>query len=166
MSNTVTGAIQAVSVRRETKAGKALRSPLYSFNIEDVWYNCGFSNPAVSKGDRVSFEFSEDAYGKVCDVESLVTTASGASGATSPAMPVRPDSRQNSIVYQSSRKDAINVATIVVSNGLLKLPAAKADQVDALLGFIESLTDDFAVAALTPEIKPVQAETKEVVDDE
>jgi len=150
----VTGVVETVSIKNETRAGKALRSPLYSFKLDNQqWYNCGFDDPKVGQGDVVGFTYTEDTYGyavqkgTVVAMESTPTTA----GRTGKAIKVAND-RQNSIIYQSSRKDAIQVIGIAIEAGAVTLPTTKSDKFDAILELINLITDQFAFAALSPEI--------------
>jgi len=48
------GFVEVVSAKTETKAGKRLRSPLYSFKVGELWYGCGFDNPNIEKGRTVT----------------------------------------------------------------------------------------------------------------
>lgn len=57
--------------------------------------------------------------------------------------------RQGVIVYQSSRKDAIEVATAVLQAGVLPLPTAKGDKFDAFMAFVDELTDKFHGEAMS-----------------
>lgn len=53
------------------------------------------------------------------------------------------DKRQRVILYQSSRKDSIEVAKAVLEAGVIPLPTKKEDKFDAFMAFVDSLTDKF-----------------------
>ena len=155
MSNSVTGIVEAVSAKTETKAGKKLRSPMYSFKLDDGnWYGCGFDNPHINKGMTVFFNFEEGQYGKQAVVSSMEVVEEAA---TKPATAGGPatsysNDRQNSIVCQSSRNDALEFAKLAQETGALVLPTSKANKLEALEAFVEMYTDKFAYAALNPTI--------------
>lgn len=163
----VSGEVSVVIVKNETKTGKPLRSPLYSINMNDTWFNFGFDNPKISKGDNVSFEANKDTYGMVGDASSVVVNDNSGSAAASVGGTVayKPDNnRQNSIVYQSSRKDAINVVGILLENEAIVLPAKK-DKMDVILALVDTITEEYAVAAISPEIKDKEVIVEEVEDE-
>jgi hypothetical protein len=62
--------IEAVSTKEvKTKRGM---SPTYAFKGDDgQWYNCGFDNPSVIKGDEVEFDFESTKYGNKVSFESF-----------------------------------------------------------------------------------------------
>lgn len=81
------------------------------------------------------------------------------------------DSRNASIVYQSSRKDALAMVEMLLENGAVKLPA----QQSKIAGVIEALVDRFtalyyddveALGALDRAGPPPAAEKSAPADDE
>lgn len=159
-----TGIVEVVSEKHESNAGKPFRTPLYSVKMNDEqWYGCGFKNPNVQQGDNITFLFETDGQYKNMDVGTIVKAATSAGSGTK-ARAVSPDQRQQSIVYQSSRKDAINLLTIAVNHDLVKLP--KASAYDTLLGLVDDLTLDFARKAIAPDLEADPEPAVEVVTDE
>jgi len=83
------GVVEAVSskdveIKRGPKAGST--SKIYSFKVGDSWYKTGFKS-MVSKGDEVSFEYTDGAYGKDVKVASL-----SKAGSSTPTTSVSPPS--------------------------------------------------------------------------
>lgn len=162
----VSGEVSVVSVKNETKTGKPLRSPLYSINMNDTWFNFGFDNPKVSKGDSISFEAKQDQYGMVGDASSVVvnSNAGNAANTADKVVGTPSNSRQNSIVYQSSRKDAINIVGILLDVDAISLPAKK-DKMDVILALVDTITEEYATSALNPEINDKVVVVEEVDDE-
>jgi len=160
------GYVEAVSAKTTSKAGKVFRSPLYSFLVNEEWYGCGFDNPNVEQGDMIDFTFVQGARGKDVEVSSI---NKGIAQAVSPAegagtQPVNIDNRQLSIVFQSSRKDAIQVITAAAAAGYAKIP--KTNSYEVFLDLIDDLTQEFCHAALVPVLEPKQEVQEEVINDE
>lgn len=128
----VTGTVEVVTTR-----GKAT-----NIKVGDEWYGCGFKGFPYSKGDTVSFDVIQRGKYKNVDMDSLkkVEGASSNSSSASNYSPASNDNRQKSIAFQSSRKDAIEVAKIAVANELISIPAAKAKRLDVVLALIDELT--------------------------
>lgn len=143
-----TGVVARINTTTKTKAGKVLRSPLYSFAIDDTWFSCGFDKPLAEEGSLIEFSYEEDDYGKQVDVASIKVLDAGSPAAKSAGATITPDARQLSIVYQSSRKDAIALITLAADKELVKLP--KTTGYDALLGLVEDLTVEFTKKAMNP----------------
>lgn len=164
---TVQGYVETVQVKTTAKSGKPLRSPLYSMKIDGQWYGCGFDNPGVSEGETISFDFTEGQYGKELTSGSISKVAAGtapAATAGGKASSVTPDQRQASIVYQSSRKDAIALLDFATARELVKLP--KAGGYDALLAMVDDLTLEFARKAVAPDLSEAAEVPVEVAHDE
>jgi len=64
-----------VEIKRGPKAGST--SKVYSFKIDGEWYKTGFKS-MVNKGDNVSFNYTDGAYGKDVQVASLSKLDGGA----------------------------------------------------------------------------------------
>jgi len=149
------GFVEVVNTTTETKSGKRLRSPLYSFKVGDDWFGCGFDNPKIEKGDTVEFSYSEGQYGKEADVSSIVkkSNADVKTAATSKSTGVSvAGDRQVSIVYQSQHRDAVAFVQFAVEQGAIKLPAKQADKYDVLLDLVEGLTVQWTLDALDPDL--------------
>lgn len=74
--------------------------------------------------------------------ESAAPAASGGGGGGSS------DSRQGVIVYQSSRKDAIQVSVALLEANIVPMPSAKAQKFDAFMAFVDELTDTYYTEAM------------------
>lgn len=146
------GFVEVVSAKNESAAGKRFRSPLYSFKINEDWFNCGFDNPNISKGDSIEFSFTEDKFGKNVDVKSIQKSTSApvaTSSGKARAVPVSGD-RQVSIVYQSQHRDAIEAVNFMITNGLVKLPTKQADKYDTYMELVKTVTVTWANESLDP----------------
>lgn len=129
---------------------------LWSFQIEGMnkWFRCGENEPPIATGNAI--KFVEDR-NKV-DVTSIqivdaseVTATQTTPCATAPASPnvgstraVR-TTRDVSIEWQSSRKDAIAVACAALDNECLDIPksAAKGKKFDLFKAIIRTMTEEF-----------------------
>lgn len=158
-----TGVVERVNVKTKAKSGAPLKSPLYSFAMGGEWYGCGFDNPNLTEGDSISFEFTEGQWGKEANVKSISKEAA-ASPTKGVSHSVNPDARQMSIVYQSSRKDAIHLIEIALVQGAVKLP--KTDGYGTLLGLVDDLALDFAKKALAPVFEEESITVEVLSDDE
>jgi len=158
-----TGTVEYVSQKTEAASGKKLNSPLFSFKLNDEWFGCGFDDPRVAEGDTITFTFNSTQYGSEVVKNSIVKTAADTSPAAATKKVSSPDARQVSIVYQSSRKDAINAIDIAVSTGVLTLPKGKGYEV--LFDLIDELTLDFARKAIQPDLSENVEVDVEVVDE-
>ncbi len=147
-----TGVVQFVKseVKQSNRTGKSFQ--VHSIKMDDEWYNCGFNDPGVFEGDNVEIIYDSGKYGR--DVEKgNVTRISGplSSGkanvptgqTNAPAATVSKDNRQDSIHFQSSRKDAIAVAELAIKHDLLKLPTAQNKKLDAVLQFVDHMTNQY-----------------------
>lgn len=110
---TVTGVVTDIKSRNiNTKRGM---SAVYDLFVDGVKYGAGFTSPKCSVGDTVEF-FAGDrnGYPNVDGPVRLVTTGGGAATPTAgvpkntAAFPVSTDSREYSIIRQSSLKSAVD----------------------------------------------------------
>lgn len=98
--------------------------PTYSFKAGGEWYKCGFKNPRVAVGDVVEFTFTEGAYGKDVNMDTLKKAGGGAPSTSTPparpatgggygsgkgVFPIPPLDGQRSIVRQNSLTNAVNL---------------------------------------------------------
>jgi hypothetical protein len=122
---------------------------LYTIMLDGdpTYYGCGEDNPrahGAQEGGTVSFEWKENAKGKAVVTKGSVV-ASNDAPAQAEAAPVpsasnaapAADYRQKSIIFQSSRKDAIELVSLALNLGAVALPKTVAKQFE----FIESLVD-------------------------
>lgn len=122
----------------------------YSLKVDgyDKWLNAGFSAPDVSEGDYVTIKAEENERGfmDIKNVEVSTAPARGASkGAAAVSAGSGSDSRQSSIHYQSSRKDAIEVVQLLLSKDALPISAATskagvAKRYEEIMAIIDKLT--------------------------
>lgn len=146
MSDKVVGFVEAVPEKSGTsKKGKAWT--LYAVKVDGVHYSCGFDRPSVNPGDYVSIvvvkdDRGYDSVGKltVLPAPAQAQVSSAASATTHPA-----GDRNSSIVYQSSRKDALELVQLLMAEDALPISAAKtaagkAARYAELLALVDKLT--------------------------
>jgi len=117
-----------------------------SFTIKldgvDVWYRAGAKRWAgiAEPGNRVAFDAEPNLGRDDAKIVSDVVLAKAAPAAA-PGAPYASGGgdRNNSIVYQSSRKDALALVALLAQTGALKLPAAQA----AKAGAVEAALDRY-----------------------
>ena len=157
MSNRTKGTVTAI--------GKGKYDGFYlMLDGEKFYYNTKF-NPKVGVGDvaGIEYEKSGDIRGNVTKVK-LMTDNGGPKGFQADAQPAKRSgggksfggggfndpARQDSIVYQSSRKDALQLVELLLSNGAFALKGtadAKRVQIEELL---DEITVTFFKAAEAP----------------
>lgn len=156
-------------VSKINSANRAGRT-VYSVQVNGQYYG-GFWNdaPKCQEGDNVQFDATQNGqYWNANPNTMQVVSAPAAPAASAPATGGRSfnDNRQDSIVFQSSRKDAIQLVGIMLANDALTLPAKKADKYSVLVDIVRELTDEFAYDALSPSIlSPDERLQREVMDD-
>jgi hypothetical protein len=122
----------------------------YSAQVDNEWYGAGFDQPKFSEGDTIEFnveqrgKFKNLQYPKV--LGSAVSGSSGGSTASAPEP--RVDTRNISIVYQSSRKDAIEFVAMLLANQAVPLPTKKSDQADAIKALVEDYASQFYIRVM------------------
>ena len=110
----------------DSKGGTGKKGPwtLYKGKINGKWYSFGFTKPPVAKGDYGSFVIEqENGYDVVKSAAKLGAPKQEA--ATQPASSGGYRDRNDSIVYQSSRKDAIALVGLLISQNALPVSEAK-----------------------------------------
>ena len=147
-------------VERISNANRAGRT-VYSLQVNGTWYG-GFWNdaPKCAQGNTVEFDATQNGNFWNANPNTLrvVESSAPAQAQQQPQTQQRPNiggdyaSRQNSIVYQSSRKDAIEVVRLALEQDLVTLPTKKADKLGAVIAMIKEITEDFAYEANEPEI--------------
>jgi hypothetical protein len=115
-----------------TKKGRPYTS--YRGQIQGTWYSFGFDKPPVAKGDYVRAEIGDvNGYQQILRSERIdpptaqppIKTMTGI-GAPTPAAPATGfRDRNDSIVYQSSRKDAIALVELLIAQNALPVSEAK-----------------------------------------
>lgn len=151
----VTGIVQRKN-GKPTRNGKMM----YSIQVDGNWYGGMFDDPGCNEGDTVSFESSQN--GNFINVQKgTLQVVQNNAPSQAPAQQGQTggqggnrdeywnsrakadEARQVSIVYQSSRKDAIEVAKAMIENDLVAQPAKKGDKYDWFVGLVDVLTDRF-----------------------
>lgn len=128
----------------------------YSIKLPDAWYGTGQKNdPGLKQGDVVKFEW--EANGNFKNIKKgTLTKVEGAvpAGNSQPRTGgYVPDAdRQKSIIYQSSRKDAVEILKVAQGAGCLILPAKKGDAFETLLALVDDLTVKLANKATVADI--------------
>lgn len=122
----VTGVVESKS-RAET-----------GIKVNGQWYNGSKAILADVKW-KDSVELEVDSDGK-----KIISASVTAGGSTAPPQDnkVDWDARQDSILWQSARKDAVALVGVVVAHfpGAIPVPTAKNKQYDAIVGVVEDLT--------------------------
>ena len=156
MSDKISG--QVFKVYPKTFPGKA---ESYSVKLEDnpIYYRMGTRRFAgiAEPGNRIEFMATANADGKSANVDGDVKLQA-ASAAAAPGTPsLSGSARDNSIQYQSSRKDALEFVGLIVAADAVKLPAKQA----AKLGALETLADHYT-AKFFEDISTLGAVTREL----
>ena len=146
-----------------SKIGKNKYSFYLLLDEDNFYFNTKF-DPKCGVGDVVGITFDKkaDNRGQVKDIKLLEdnggpkgfqeSSGGGYSGGKGGGYKADPD-RQASIVYQSSRKDALHLAEIIVSNEAIKLPK----DADKRRTIIEALVDETTLAYFKAAINPSEA---------
>lgn len=122
----------------------------FAVKLPDGWYGTGSKqDPGLAQGDMIQFEWSANGQYKNMDAKTLVKLDDAPAGTTQPRASgwVPEKDRQKSIIYQSSRKDAIEIIKAASAIGCLPLPTKKADQFDSILALVDELTVKLAIKA-------------------
>jgi len=120
----------------------------YSAEINGTWYGAGFDKPEFNEGDVLEFDIRMN--GKFKNLDKAKVLGSAAQGTVAAAPAGKPDpqvwvDKDNSILYQSCRKDAIAFVGVLLANQLVALPAKKGDQCDAVQALVEDYTVQFFI---------------------
>lgn len=117
----------------------------YSIKLDGqpLYHRAGMQRFAgiAEAGNRVSFDAEPNPDGKSTKITSPVTLVAAQAVASSGTPSGGGDGpRQNSIIYQSSRKDALEFLNVLFNAGALKLPAAVAAKAGALEALLDRYT--------------------------
>lgn len=113
------------------------------------WYNVARAKTyvfdKVNVGDSVTLKFNESNGKRWVDSADVDTSAAPApQAAGKPAATGDRANVQEGIVYQSSRKDAIQVACTLLETGVLPFPSQSKDKKhDAFMSYVDLLTDRY-----------------------
>ena len=155
-----------------TRIGDGKFSKYIMIDTKDGFYFNTKYNPKCGVGDTVGIEFESkgDTRGNVKKVVILndaggpkgVQESSG--GGSGGAGGQAGGARQDSIVFQSSRKDALVFVGLLVSTESIKLPKA-ADREEFLGNLVDSVTAHYFAAASDPKKSGVLAASEEIPED-
>jgi len=139
---------------------------MFSLLVNGNWYGTGKTSGGVKPGDYVEFAAETNARGFTDVVKGTLKPAPAPAGKTaSVAAPAASsnsyDSRQDSIVFQSSRKDALAFVGLLLTAGKLDFGKAKgADAIAVLEAYVDKFTEHFVAEAKSGEPYPSQADDK------
>ena len=115
-------------VASKSRAGTGIR-------IGEQWYN-------GTKGVLADIEWKDTVEAEIdSDGKKIISIKKTASAAPAPQAQasVNWDERQQSILWQSSRKDAVNTVRLMVEQGVVKLPTKQEAKYDAVLDLIHQV---------------------------
>jgi ribosomal 50S subunit-recycling heat shock protein len=148
------------------------------------WISFGFEKPSVKEGDYVKIETAKDdkGYQKVVSATTLKNPPAKAANQPQSAGAVPPSpgipntyvsTRDTSIQYQSSRKDAIAVLELLISKDALPLTGAKTKageqaRYEEISALVDKLTvrfyNDVATMRVLDKVEDEGAETEETAN--
>lgn len=144
MSDIKSGRVAKVYVNTFEDGGKSVS---FKLDGDRRYYRTGRSRfeGILEEGNVIKFKYEDisDKAAKVIGTPKLGTAAAPASSPTKgPGAQVDWAAKDANIQYQAARKDAIALATLVLANGGVKLPAKDA----AKLAVIEALVDRYTAS--------------------
>jgi hypothetical protein len=155
MSSTVTGYLDETDSKSGTsKAGKPWT--MYKGTVNGKWYSFGFTRPSVAKGEYVELTVElENDYEVVKSAKVVpAPTPAATKDATAPASSGGYQDRNSSIVYQSSRKDALALVDVLITQDALpvtatKTGAGKAKRFEEIMALVDKLTVQYYYDVIT-----------------
>ncbi len=168
MSNRVEGIVYKV-YEREFR-GK----PSYTVKIDGdpIWYRANANRFAgiAEAGNRVTFNATMNPDNTSARIDGPVTLAQPAPAAAS-GTPTFGGDRNNSIVYQSSRKDALELVSILLQTGALDLKKVQSKKAGIIEAAVDRYTalffDDVStLGAVTREAEGAESTESESAEDE
>lgn len=156
----ISGVVDAI-INRDTQYGT-----MYSIEVNGKQYGFGKTSPNFGEGRYISFYASQNDKGYWQADARSVTFGENEAGPSSPRASVTvmsqpapvsrgasvEEKRQASIIYQSSRKDAIEFLKLCKDADVLpiKKSAKSGADYDALVGVLNKITGEFFAAASNP----------------
>lgn len=100
---------------------------------------------AVSFKDiaEVTYEETKTKSGKPSMNVTSVTKVNGPATPSSTNAKDGYQERQDSILWQSARKDAVHIVDVMLRHDLVAIPKVKKDQYDAVIGLVNNVTRSF-----------------------
>jgi hypothetical protein len=125
MSQVTKGFVEDLPVKHGKSKASGKPYSLWAIKVDGQFYNTAFDKPTVAVGDYVSITWEKDdrGYNKVLAHAKETPPAAAAAGPASATNPA--GDRNSSIVYQSSRKDAIELLKLMFDVDALPISAAK-----------------------------------------
>jgi hypothetical protein len=129
--------------------------PMFGVYVSGTRYGSGKTSQGAMPGDWVEFSASQNAKGYWDIDKGTLKPSAAPAGATAfaPSVSKAPnvvsgttwkDDRQDSIIHQSSRKDALHFLQILMDGNLIDFGKAKnADKIDIMEAFLDKYTDHF-----------------------
>jgi len=139
------------------------------------WYSFFKEEVVANKGDLVEFSYVQKGNWKNGDASTFKVNSSGSPVSPSSASKeVDWDGKDRRIAYLACRKDAIQITSLLLDSGGIKLPTKIPDKFEVILGVVKQLTDDFYEDVYDVHGYPVQVAkqnnnsmfTEEELDDE
>lgn len=171
MSTLIKGLVESV------KSNEGKFGPMFTIYVGGVGYGTGKNSMGASSGDYVEFTATQNDRGYWNVDKGTLKPATAPAGASAPAQnkpttaPVG-DARQDSIVFQSSRKDALEFVKILQAAGKIDFGKSKgADSISILETYVDKFTEHFVAEAKQHKTfsaqgeKAAAAETKSSDDD-
>lgn len=139
----------------------------FNVKVDSEWYGFGFDDPEgkpwqLQRGDIIEFDITRrgnyvniapDTVKVVGQEEKKQSASKPSSNGSNENWDARAkyweDKEQRDVItqtaiqYQSSRNAAIEVVDALMRHGLIKLPAKQADQYDAYMQYIDTVTQRF-----------------------
>lgn len=147
-------------------------SGYYSLLVDETWYGAGKSAPQCKKDDVISFIYTMNGKYSNIDPASIKveeSTVSQGKSVASAAGGNKNDYWENRFAFdvekekayrfRAHRATAVNVAELMIEQGIVSLPTKKADQYDAVLALIDELTTHYVEAdgpKKTVDVAPAQ----------
>lgn len=165
MSQLIKGPVEAV----DTKTGQGRRGPwtLYKFKVNGQWISYGFDDPPYKVGDTVQFYADAGKGGRGLDVVKGSLAIDRGNPTPSPAPspepryePERPDTRQQSIVFQHSQEMAQRHVANLLAAGALTLSAKAVKKQAELDAIVAKYTVQFFNDALSLRLLKFVADTQ------
>jgi hypothetical protein len=149
MSEAITGRVAKIT----TKNGTGRKGPwtLYSIRLTldngaeyPNWVSAGFDRPKFNEGDYISAVIDTNEKGYK-NLSGWCAAAAPAAEATAAPAKSYGEAKNQSIHYQSARKDALQVVGLLIANAALPLSAAKtasgtAKRYDEVMALVDKLT--------------------------
>ncbi len=149
-----TGIVEVISSKERTSSRTGKAFTVYSMKVEGEWYDCKFTTPKCSKGDNIEFYYRDTQYGREASLDTITVLKTQSSNDTVVAptgkTPFYNNNVQESIMRQSSRKDAIEIVQLALEQGAIVLPAKKADKLEALLEYVQVISSKLFNNLMSP----------------